>query len=97
MLTDTSCALLTSTMRVIAGASPTWTTMVTGIPLLGKYLKCTVTASHVASTPVTSLADAGSAAIAPTSTQSAIAPARTLTRRLIDLRILQPSESESGR
>jgi len=82
---------------VIAGAFPTCTTIVTGIALFGKYLKCTVTVSHVASTPVTSFADAGSAAIAPMRTQSAIAPARTLTRRLIDLRILQPSESESVR
>jgi hypothetical protein len=83
----TSCVVLTPTTFVMVGAKPTLTLNVTGTGLSGKYLKCTVTASHEASTPDTMCADAGSAITAPTRTHSATAPASTLKRRFTDLRI----------
>jgi hypothetical protein len=49
----TSWVVLTPTTLVMVGAKPTVTLNVTGTGLSGKYLKCTVTASHEASTPVT--------------------------------------------
>jgi hypothetical protein len=79
--------VLTSDTWVIAGAEPTVTTSVTGTGFSGKYWKCTVTASHVKSTPVTMCADAGMAMITPVITQIAIAPAKTVMRRLMDFRI----------
>jgi hypothetical protein len=93
----TSCALLTSTTWVICDDEPTCTTNVTGIGVSGKYLKCTMTEEHVASTPVTMCADAGSAMIPPTTTQAATATASTLKRRLMDLRIFSLRENRAPR
>ena len=88
-MSTVSCVVdaLTVNTAVIGGWSPTLTTIVTGTPGSVKRAKCTVTLWHDASTPVTSCADAGSAAMAKPIPLNVHATRNTTARRAMDLRI----------